>query len=205
MFRRRKSRSALERIRETVWPRAGWRRTTTYVAHRVGRLPGTPYSIAAGLAYGSAISFTPFIGFHILLSALLSWVARANILAAAIGTLVGNPWTFPFIWVWIYTSGTWLLGGETGHSAATGAEFVAALEGMREALLNLDPQKAGEQASLVFWPMVIGGLPTAVVAWFVTYWPAKRLIAGYQEVRRRRGRRLVGRERMSREKGEEQE
>lgn len=110
MFRRRKNRSLLTKIREFVWPSIGWRRAATYFAHRVRRLPGTPESIAAGLACGVAISFTPFIGFHFLLAALLSWIIGGNLLASAIGTAAGNPWTFPFIWAWIYTAGHWILG-----------------------------------------------------------------------------------------------
>lgn len=34
--------------------------------------------------------------------------------------------------------------------------------------------------------MIAGSLPTAVVAWFVFYWPVKRLVAGYHAERRSR-------------------
>jgi hypothetical protein len=43
---------------------------------------------------------------HFVLSALLAYIARANIIASAIGTVVGNPWTFPFIWWGCSTSAT---------------------------------------------------------------------------------------------------
>ncbi len=34
--------------------------------------------------------------------------------------------------------------------------------------------------------MIAGSLPTAVVAWFVFYWPLKRLVPGYHAERRSR-------------------
>ena len=71
---------------------------------RLKRLQGTPYSIATGFACGVAISFTPFIGFHMILAALTAWLIRGNIIASAIGTIVGNPWTFPFIWLAVFVN-----------------------------------------------------------------------------------------------------
>ena len=112
MFKRRKPRPALQRLFDAVWPKGGWRRSGTYVAHRLRRLPGTPYRIAAGFASGAAISFTPFIGLHFILAVVLALVLRGNLIAAAIGTVVGNPWTFPIIWLWIYSLGTWLIGND---------------------------------------------------------------------------------------------
>ncbi len=91
----------------------GWRRMGVYLVKRLTRLPGTPHSIAAGFACGTAISFTPFMGLHTVLSVLLSFLVRGNYLAAMAGTLVGNPWTFPFIWVASAKLGHALLGGAT--------------------------------------------------------------------------------------------
>ncbi len=173
MFRRRTPLPTYRRILEIIWPRAGWRRASAYVAHRLGRLPGTPYRVAAGFACGAAISFTPFIGFHFVGAALLALLLRANFFAAALGTVVGNPWTFPVIWAWIYTSGVWLLGG-----SAT-AEVSATLS------LNYIFGHPLE----VLWPMSVGGIPTAVVAWFVFYWPVRGMVAEYHRARRWRIRR----------------
>ena len=89
MFRRRIPHGWYRRIRDFFWPRSGWRRSSTYVAHRIGRLPGTSYSIAAGFACGAAVSFTPLIGFHFALAALLALLVRGNLLASALGTAVG--------------------------------------------------------------------------------------------------------------------
>ena len=71
VFRRRHQIPLGQRLRRWLWPHIGWRRMGTYVVKRVTRLSGTPHSIAAGAACGVAISFTPFMGFHLVGAFLL--------------------------------------------------------------------------------------------------------------------------------------
>jgi uncharacterized protein len=168
MFKRRNPLPLHKRAGEIVWPSGGWRRSGAYVAHRLRRLPGTPYRIAAGFASGAAISFTPFIGLHFVLAAVIAVLVRGNVIAAAIGTVVGNPWTFPFIWLWIYSLGSWVLGDH----------------GLTELPEDLSFQ-IFENPMEVLLPMVVGGIPTAIAAWFVFFWPLQRTIAEYQKARRR--------------------
>lgn len=156
-----------------LWPRQGWRRAGSYVAHRLRRLPGTPYRIAAGFASGAAVSFTPFIGLHFFLAGLLAVVLRGNIMAAAIGTVVGNPWTFPLIWAWIYGLGTWILGGNGVNGLPDELSFSYIFD---------NPLK-------VFVPMMVGSVPTATVAWFLCFWPLRRMVDRYQTARQKRLRR----------------
>lgn len=177
MFRRRKNRSLLVKLRESVWPTIGWRRAGTYLAHRIRRMPGTPESIAAGMACGVAVSFTPFIGFHFVIAAMISWVLGGNLLASAIGTAAGNPWTFPFIWAWIYTLGHWVLGTAPNVDGPN----------------NLTLQYISSHVWDIFLPMMTGGVPTALVVWFAVYYPLRRAIQVYQE--RRRQRRMEGKRR----------
>lgn len=170
MFKRRTPLPLIRRLREFVWPRAGWRRTVLYLAHRIGRVPGTPYRIAAGFACGAAVSFTPFMGFHFILAALLALLIRGNVIASAFGTAVGNFWTFPFIWIWTYNLGRWLL-GEVGESRLP---------------VHLSLHYIIDNFWEVFWPMTVGGLPTAVVAWFAFFWPVRAVVLQYQRRRERR-------------------
>ena len=149
----------------------------TYLVKRVTRLSGTPHNIAVGVACGVAISFTPFIGFHLLGAFLLCLLVRGNYVAAAAGTLVGNPWTFPFIWVVIYKLGSWLLGTR-----------VAQLESVQ----HWDLATFFAEVEAVFWPMVVGGVPLALVAGLLTYFPLVRIIAAYQEARQRRRQSRLG-------------
>ncbi len=174
------------RLREFLWPRSDWERAGKYIFHRVARLPGTPYAIAGGFACGAAVSFTPFVGLHIVLAALLAWSIRANIISSAIGTVVGNPWTFPFIWVWVYELGHWM-GAGPGGDGAEDLDFISIFGRMLEAALRLDAGYLFETVWPVFWPMLAGGIPTALVVWFVFYVPLEPVVASYQ--RRRRARR----------------
>jgi uncharacterized protein (DUF2062 family) len=163
MFKRRIPLPFHHRFKEVLWPRAGFRRSVKYVAHRLSRLPGTPYRIAAGFACGAAVSFTPFVGFHILLAMLFALVIRGNLIASGIGTVVGNPWTFPFIWAWLYASGRWLLGQEGAGDLPEQLTFI---------YIRDHPLK-------VLWPMTVSGIPTAIMAWVAFFLPMRRLVAEY--------------------------
>jgi len=173
MFGRRHPLPAHHRAWSIVWPKAGWRRAYLYMAHRIRRLPGTPYRIAAGFACGAAVSFTPFVGLHFVFAALLAVILRANVVASALGTAVGNPWTFPFIWTWTYALGQWLMGAEAASDlpVALGFDYIF------------------ERPLDVLWPMTVGGLLTGLVVWLVIFWPARQAVAEYQHARRRRIRR----------------
>lgn len=161
-----------------IWPRAGLRRAGIYIAHRVQRLPGTPYSVAAGLACGAAVSFTPFIGFHFLMGAVISLIIGGNLIASAIGTAVGNPWTFPFIWSWIYVVGRWILGENTR------AELPA----------NLSLTYIFDRPMDVLYPMAVGSIPTAIVVWVIVFWACYKAVGKYQA--RRREKRLRAKRRI---------
>jgi len=182
MFLRRKKMTWARRFREVVWPSAGWRRSTFYLFHRIARIPGTPHYIAAGLACGAAISFTPFIGLHFVLSFLLAWIVRGSLVAAALGTAVGNPWTFPFIWIWIYELGHWMLNVRSPVPAEA-VNFVRLFSRITGSLLRMDMHFLFDIAGPVLWPMFIGSIPTAIVVWFAFYLPLKPAVAAYQHRR----------------------
>jgi uncharacterized protein (DUF2062 family) len=143
----------------------------TYVVKRTTRLSGTPHSIAAGVACGVAISFTPLIGFHLLGAFLLCLLVRGNYIAGAVGTLVGNPWTFPFIWVVTYEVGRALLGAPVAQM---------------EPVQHWDLATFFARAEAVFWPMIVGGILLAMVAGLASYFPLVRMVAAYQRERRNR-------------------
>jgi len=150
--------------------------------HRLARIPGSSYAIAAGFACGAAVSFTPFIGLHFLLAALLAWIIGGNILTSAMGTAVGNPWTFPFIWIAIYQVGCWLLGMPTaddllGVIYATLDQY-SMLEIVRSPLVTLGPLI---QSTLL--PMFVGGLLLGSLVWIVIFWPVEKLVREYKHKR----------------------
>jgi len=172
VFKRRNPRTWLQNLKEWVWPTAGWARMFRYLTHRVVRIPGSSHSIANGLAWGAAISFTPFIGFHFVLSMFGAWVTRGNVIAAAIGTVVGNPWTFPFIWVAVYETGVLILGSGNTEDITTLLSNFNLLENPYQ---TLKP---------VFLPLILGCIPYVIITWAVVYFTAREFI----EIRKARRR-----------------
>lgn len=168
---RRQPLSPYRRLRGWLWPYIGWRRAGRYLLMRIQRMPGTPHSIAAGFAAGAAVSFTPFLGAHFVMAFALAWLTRGNMLAAALGTLFGNPWTFPLIFAATYELGCFLLGMEP--------------HGLRH-LAHLDLQMLLERVRHLLWPMIVGSVPLGLLAWLATYLVFIRIVAGLQERRRRR-------------------
>jgi uncharacterized protein (DUF2062 family) len=192
LFRRRKKQSFLIKVREFLWPSAGWRRAGHYMKHRLARIDGSPYAIAAGFASGAAVSFTPFVGFHFIFAAIIAWIVRGNILTSAIGTAVGNPWTFPFIWAASYNVGINLLGGTATN------DLMGQLDKMfvNFTIVDLvnDPLNAlGPFLETIFFPMLLGGTIIGASLWFFIYWPIYKLVSEYKikQLKRRQNNRKV--------------
>jgi len=176
LFRRRHKPTFIANLRSWVWPRSGWRRAGLYVWHRLARLPGTPHSIAAGFACGVAISFTPFLGLHILLGCALAYLVRGNMLATVIGTVAGNPWTFPLFFTLTGTIGAALLG----------TDMVAEIPVWDWDAIFMSPTDYFAGFLPVVFPLVVGAVPVATSAWFLVYLVFKSLITRYRAGRRSR-------------------
>lgn len=140
--------------------------------------------MAAGFACGAAISFTPFVGLHFVLSAILAYLIRANVIASAIGTAVGNPWTFPFIWIGVFNVGSWIL--RTDDVDAKEVDFLDVLTESMEAMHRLDFEFLAHTAGPVLWPMLVGSVPVGVFVWLLFYLPLRPMISKYQAARHHR-------------------
>ena len=191
MFRRRRQQPVHHRVGNLIWPRIGFRRSLTYIWHRVGRLHGTPHSIAGGFAAGAAVSFTPFVGAHFVLAALVSLATRSNVVAGLLGTAVGNPWTFPFIWIWTYELGQRM---GIGSGLMGEPDFVAIFTDLPsvivKAFISFDLDAAYfENVWAVMWPMMIGSIPSFILIWLAFYVVLKPVVATYQVRRIARRRR----------------
>ena len=174
LFRRRKSPTRIERLRVAVWPRSSWLRSTRYYSKRVLRLTATPHAIAIGFAAGAFASFTPLIGFHFLIAFAIAYVIGGNLIAAALGTSVGNPLTFPFIWASTYKIGSWILRGEAAsHPQEIHQQFQARL--LTKSLDVLLP---------MLKPMMVGAIPLGLVAGTISYFIVWKSVEVYQRRRR---------------------
>jgi uncharacterized protein len=172
LFKRREEAGWLERFRVWLWPRVSWRRSWSYYAKRVLRLQATPHAIAAGCAAGAAVSFTPLVGFHFILAFLVAFVLRGNLIAAALGTAVGNPFTFPIMWAGSYQLGTWILRGEAMV--------------MSPRLVHDLMEKSFEQLWPVLQPTLVGAVPLGIVGGAIVYAIAYKMVTVYQHARRER-------------------
>ncbi len=174
MFQRRQKKSWAEKAKNVLWPQGGWQRYGRYLMLRLNRLKGTPRSIAAGLACGVAVSFTPFVGLHFVLAAVSAWIIRGNILASALGTAAGNPWTFPFIWISVLYTGRKMLGAD--YTGAAGVDFLHFFEKAMRALMTFDFSLFFADIWPILWPMMVGCVPYYIVAWAVTYYLVKDML-----------------------------
>jgi uncharacterized protein len=163
LFKRRVILSSGEKLREMLWPRQGIGRTVRYWRHRLVRLPGTPRSVAAGVASGISMSFTP-PGLHMIFAAGLAVLTRGNVFAATLVSVVfGNP---------VMTAV--LLGMDIGLGELLVGERRRAVGG--EVSLIEFFQHPFDSLQQFGVPFMIGALVLAVVSWFVTYFFALRFI-----------------------------
>ena len=153
MFRRRVPLSFAGKVKEIIWPRKGFSRLYSYLVQRILRMPGSAYSLASGFACGVAVSFTPLVGFHLLLACGLAYFIRGNIATALLGTILGNPWTFPLIFVLLHAIGEGII-----HYFG---------------LFNLSTtSEAGDvygQFMAYFIPMALGGVLMFIVSWVLSF------------------------------------
>ncbi len=68
-----------------------------------------PERVAAAIALGIGVGFSPFMGIHFLIAIGLAFLFRLNRVDALLGTLLGNPWTLPPVYAAGYTLGRQLL------------------------------------------------------------------------------------------------
>ncbi|RUT28354.1 DUF2062 domain-containing protein [Arsenicitalea aurantiaca] len=170
-----------ERVRNLVWPRIGLRRYLSYLQKKILRLSASPHAVAAGFASGAAVSMTPFLGFHFFLGFLLAWIVRGNMLAAAIGTVVGNPFTFPLIFAASYQIGSRIL----GLFEALPSERFAERQGERllsDGILSINI----DQFLPVLRAMLVGAVPLAIVTFLVLYFSIKPLVTRFRLARQAR-------------------
>lgn len=175
LFRRRQPEAFVQRLRYAFWPRRSWSRSLTYLKKRVLRLRATPHAIAGGFAIGVFATCTPLFGLHIVMACALAYILSANVAAAALGCLVGNPLTYPLIWGATYEIGRYVLHAEIPDGQTPSA--------LGESLRHMDVAAIWEP---YLKPMLIGTIPVGAVlaglGYVLVYFAAR----SYQQARLRR-------------------
>lgn len=113
----------LHHIQEYIWPSIGFSAFLRYMEIKLKRARGSSHAIALGFSMGAFVSFTPFMGLHAVIAIMLALPFGGSALMAVIGTVVGNPWTFPFIWVSSYKLGNFILGRTEFSELPTSLSF----------------------------------------------------------------------------------
>jgi uncharacterized protein (DUF2062 family) len=175
LFRSRVRPGVLKRLRLAAWPRHSWSRSARYFTKRILRLSGSPHAIAAGVAAGTFASFTPFIGFHFLIGFVIAFLLGGNMVAAALGTAVGNPLTFPFIWASTYKVGSIILGADATATAMASGQLSPEL--FARSLDAIAP---------IVGPMVVGSVPLGVPASVALYILVFQSVRGFRALRQQR-------------------
>lgn len=142
------------------------RRFFSYYKLKLARLPASSYAISAGFACGSMVSFTPLLGLHFVLAVVFSYLLRANYIAALIGTIVGNPISFPFIWGLIYKVGVFVV-DRSDNNLSPNINF--------ETIIN--------QTYDIFIPMLVGGAVLAIPVWVLTYFITYSFVSSFKKAR----------------------
>ena len=184
LFRPRQKPSLVVRTQNMIWPRSGMRRATMYLWHRLTRISATPHVISLGFAAGAFASFTPFVGFHFVIGGIIALLIGGNVLASALGTCIGNPLTFPIIWLSTFNLGGFILGYD--HRS----DIDLSMPDGTWVLFFKQPAEFWR----IFWdavgpllkPMILGSIPLGVISAVVVYLLVYPAVEGYQHRRRER-------------------
>lgn len=147
---------------------------------RLMRLHASPHEIALGCALGAFVSITPLLGVQTFLAVLFSLLLRANVPAAIVGTFVGNPLSWPFIWVSTYVMGLQMVGLEGSFDPAAVHRNI---ELLWSALLDPSPRLLDATASLfwpLLWPMLAGSVPIGLLTGAIVYYISRNAVRGWR-------------------------
>ena len=137
-------------------------------------MPASNYAISSGFACGAMVSFTPLLGFHFVLAVVFAYMIRGNFIAALIGTVIGNPITFPFIWGLIYKVGT----------------FVTNIK-LEKITHEINFDMIVNHTYEIFFPMLVGGIITAPLVWIISYYVIYSSIASFKKRRNKKNNRVL--------------
>ncbi|MCA9132496.1 MAG: DUF2062 domain-containing protein [Planctomycetales bacterium] len=87
-----------------------WQRVKDFCVYRVLHADDPPHRLALGIAVGMFVTFTPLIGFQMMLSFFLAWLLGANKLVGVPLVWISNPFTIIPIYYPCYQLGCQLLG-----------------------------------------------------------------------------------------------
>lgn len=173
LFKRREAEPLSRKIKNLIWPSMGFRRVFDYYKHRSIRIPASDYSIAAGLAFGCLVSWTPLFGTHLIQCIVFCWLTRTNVIAAFIGTAFGNFLTTPLLMLIAYHVGKVIM-------------HVLGFDVVHQVDPNLNVGEEAFQAKDIFVPTLVGGYAVGIATFPLFYYPFYYMVKGARAARRNR-------------------
>ena len=137
-----------------------------YQLIRLHRLAEDSHAIALGVAWGVFVSFTPFLGFHLILCTIMCIILGGSKLASWIGSLIGNPATFPIFFWADHSLGSWIM-ELLGIASANTAEI---------SFENLSFDTLFSDMSNIIIPILFGAVIMAPLAAATSYWATYKFV-----------------------------
>ena len=187
-FGRKKKKRLITSILNFIKIFFAFSRTKKYISLSLKRIKGTPQALSLGLATGIAVSFTPFIGLHSLLAIFISWVIGGSMAAALIGTLFGNPWTFPIIWYFTFEIGQFINYGFLSYEEEFSfkiikKEILTLLVILKNIIVFANiPELEENIEKLKLIPfMIVGAIPLVFITWILSYFSFLIIFKSYKK------------------------
>lgn len=150
-----------------------FRRVVNYYKFRSVRIQASEHSIAAGIAFGCLVSWTPTFGTHLLQCALFCWLTRTSFIASVIGSAFGNFLTTPALMLIAYHAGKVIL-TVLGYDHLLVSHTIDAVT---EETLESDK---------IFMPTLIGGYAVGIITFPIYYYASFYTVKAARAARRQR-------------------
>ena len=171
-------RAVIRTIGWLIW--MAWRKLRRFIIYRVMHVDDTPHRIALSLAIAIFVTWTPTIGFQMVLAFALAALLGANKFVGVPFVWISNPFTFVPIFLPNYLLGSILLGGQYSSS-----RFLDAISQASQFQGGWwDRVQAWWQAIWpIFLPLTLGSLIIGGILGLITYFVSFYGIRAYRKKR----------------------
>jgi uncharacterized protein (DUF2062 family) len=146
---------------------------------QVATIDGSPRRTAAALALGVFLSFSPFLGFQILLGLTTAFALRLSRIAVLIGLCANLPWIMVPWYAATTAAAAALFGTSSGLDTRTRLAEVLEVSMYQPAFWG----RTGDLAATFLWPFLIGPTLGAMALGLVAYVVVLRFLSRCQERR----------------------
>jgi len=154
------------------------RKLKAFFIYRVLHVDDTPHRIALGVGIGIFITWTPTVGFQMLIVLALSWLLGANKLVGVPFVWISNPATLVPIFYPNYLLGKYVLGSDCpdpdfGKAMAFSGTWLETVQNWWNATWQ------------VFWPLWVGSIIIGGALGLISYAVIYYAVVKYRKLRRR--------------------